>query len=235
MVTLELILVGLACLAGGFVAGWLSAAHRARQRIARIEQFRQAALAEARRDPLTGLWNRRSFEEQLAHHAAVSRRYGAPLALVLIDVDDLKATNDKLGYAAGDDLLRRLAEQLGRTIRQADLAFRFGGDEFALLLLQSEPGMARAFINRLRQQLQLLPAASAAGVQPAGDESAPLIVSAGIACLPGAATARDLVAQADRALKRAKEAGSGKAFVFSESGILEVIAEASQAAAARGT
>jgi diguanylate cyclase (GGDEF)-like protein len=216
MPTVETLLAWVILAGAGFVAGWLAASRRARHRIERIEQFRQAALAEARRDPLTGLWNRRSFEEQLAHHAAVSRRYGTPLALVLIDVDDLKATNDRLGYAAGDDLLRHLASNLSRTIREADLAFRFGGDEFGVMLLQAGPEMAAGFVNRLRAQLAAEPAGAAlAGAEPIGADAArlPVRVSFGVAYLPGAATARELVAQADRALKCAKEAGHGQAFM----------------------
>ena len=93
------------------------------------EVYRLAAL-----DQLTGLYNRRSGEQRLTEEIGRSLRYGRPLTLLMIDLDNLKEVNDKLGHAAGDLMLRSFADRLQRAIRGSDLAVRLGGDEFMVLL-----------------------------------------------------------------------------------------------------
>jgi diguanylate cyclase (GGDEF)-like protein len=85
-------------------------------------------------DSLTGLHNRRFFEEIIAHELNLHRRYGTPLSLVFLDVDRFKSINDTLGHAAGDNTLREVASFLTRHVRNADYVFRWGGDEFLILL-----------------------------------------------------------------------------------------------------
>jgi diguanylate cyclase (GGDEF)-like protein len=85
-------------------------------------------------DSLTGLHNRRFFEEIIAHELNLHRRYGTPLSLVFLDVDRFKSINDTLGHAAGDNTLRDVASFLTRHVRNADYVFRWGGDEFLILL-----------------------------------------------------------------------------------------------------
>jgi diguanylate cyclase (GGDEF)-like protein len=98
----------------------------------------QAAQIELRHmvvtDSLTGLHNRRFFEEIIAHELNLHRRYGTPLSLVFLDIDRFKSINDTLGHAAGDNTLRDVATFLTRHIRNADYVFRWGGDEFLVLL-----------------------------------------------------------------------------------------------------
>jgi diguanylate cyclase len=93
------------------------------------EVYKLAAL-----DQLTGLYNRRSGEQRLAEEIARSLRYGRPLTLLMLDLDGLKETNDKLGHAGGDLLLKTFSERLQRAIRGSDLAVRLGGDEFMVML-----------------------------------------------------------------------------------------------------
>ena len=93
------------------------------------EVYKLAAL-----DPLTGLYNRRSGEQRLTEEISRAVRYQRPLTILLIDLDGLKQTNDKLGHAAGDMVLKQFAERLQRAIRGSDLAVRLGGDEFMALL-----------------------------------------------------------------------------------------------------
>jgi len=93
------------------------------------EVYKLAAL-----DPLTGLYNRRSGEQRLGEEISRAVRYQRPLTILLIDLDGLKQTNDKLGHAAGDMVLKQFAERLQKAIRGSDLAVRLGGDEFMALL-----------------------------------------------------------------------------------------------------
>jgi diguanylate cyclase (GGDEF)-like protein len=148
-------------------------------------------LAErARRDPLTGLLNHRAFHARVASEAARARRYRGRIALVVVDLDRFKETNDREGHAEGDRLLRVFASALAATVRETDAAGRIGGDEFAALLLEADEGRVGPFLARLHERL---PEAVA--------------VSAGAACLPGeAADADGLFALADRRLYQRKGA-----------------------------
>ena len=100
-------------------------------------------------DPLTGLLNRRSFDQTLLESAARSERYGWPFALALLDLDHFKALNDRLGHAAGDKVLRAVGTELRRSLRSGDVAARVGGDEFAVILAQGDVVTVRALVDRL--------------------------------------------------------------------------------------
>ena len=130
---------------------------------------------QATHDGLTGLKNRRYFEETLKDHIASARRYDRALSLVLFDIDEFKAINDANGHAAGDTVLKHFAEVLGTTARAADILCRVGGDEFAVILPETHAENARRFVDRVRAK------------QPYPT------VSAGIAALP----AGNLYAEAD--------------------------------------
>ena len=101
-------------------------------------------------DPLTGLYNRRLFEEYFAKELNRSKRYGQHLALVIMDLHRFKDVNDRYGHLAGDQALQAAAATLRKTLRTSDYAFRIGGDEFALLLPQADPEQANALAKRLR-------------------------------------------------------------------------------------
>jgi len=108
------------------------------------EVYKLAAL-----DPLTGLYNRRSGEQRLTEEISRAVRYQRPLTILLIDLDGLKQTNDRLGHAAGDTVLRQFAERLQRAIRGSDLAVRLGGDEFMALLPECRTEEVRHVINSI--------------------------------------------------------------------------------------
>jgi diguanylate cyclase (GGDEF)-like protein len=118
------------------------------------EQFEQMRFL-ADHDPLTNLLNRRSFVQHLDAEVARSRRYDRPLALVILDLDDLKVVNDTQGHAAGDEAIQRVADALRATIRTGDNAFRIGGDEFAVLLAEATERDAAAAAQRIAEELQL--------------------------------------------------------------------------------
>ena len=130
------------------------------QAVNRERQRGELALL-SRSDPLTGALNRRGFAErfeaELSDHV---RHDGRPLGLIVIDLDDFKRVNDTRGHAAGDDLLREVADTLAADLRPSDVLGRLGGDEFAVLLPQAGPGALRAAAARLEQRLGGVAAAS---------------------------------------------------------------------------
>jgi diguanylate cyclase (GGDEF)-like protein len=105
---------------------------------------------DAWHDPLTGLYDRRSFDRLLEMAVARSVRYGWPFTLVMLDLDDLKAINDREGHAAGDEALRDLAERFRRVLRFGDNAARVGGDEFAMILPDTEPDAVPFLLERVK-------------------------------------------------------------------------------------
>ena len=160
----------------------------------------EAALADALRDPLTGLGNHRAFHEELDRQVEAAMRYGTPLALMLIDLDEFKAVNDSTGHAAGDRILRGFGELLSSTLRRADRAYRVGGDEFAVILPHTDLEGAKIVGRRVLAQA-LQPALRLEDLQPVS-------FSGGISALPELADSRTkLFSQADAALYAAKRNG----------------------------
>lgn len=155
------------------------------------------------KDSLTGVANRRRFDELLEREWARLQRHGGSLALLFIDVDSFKAYNDHYGHQAGDDCLRALAFVLvdaGR--RQGDLVARYGGEEFVLLLPDTDVTGALDAAHRIRSFL------AQAALPHAVVASGRVTASIGVAvAVPGPATVAELVAAADRALYRAKQSG----------------------------
>ncbi len=146
-----------------------------------------AELAEqAVRDPLTGLYNRRFFDEALVRNVETARRYGRELSLVLFDLDDFKAVNDTCGHQAGDDVLKTFAQLLQKAARKADVVCRIGGDEFAVILPETGLLSTRKFTARVFEIL---------------GETESIKASAGISALPS----DDLFAVADVSLLSAKQ------------------------------
>jgi diguanylate cyclase (GGDEF)-like protein len=148
-------------------------------------------------DDLTGLRNRRAFEERLAFEFSMARRKRRDLTVVLIDADDFKRVNDRLGHLAGDSVLQQLARVLQATVRLTDLAVRYGGEEFAAILPENDERSALQWCARLQKAL-------------ANEEweHYPVTVSMGAAGLtPACVDGSHLVAMADQALYRAKRKG----------------------------
>lgn len=127
----------------------LRAAGRLDEGRAELRELYERARLDSLIDPLTGLGNHRAFQEELARQVEESRRASTPLSLVLIDLDDLKQVNDKLGHAGGDALLAATGRLLGSDARRGDRAFRIGGDEFVVLLPRTDAESAALSARRL--------------------------------------------------------------------------------------
>ena len=174
-------------------------AQRAGPAIENARRFREARqLADL--DALTGLHNRRYFHETLAREVARAHRYGRRLALIVFDLDDFKAINDRIGHLAGDAVLAETAERVKDVVRSADVACRVGGDEFAVILPESTTSDADQLYHRL------LGAVSSHPVGQAGR----LSISAGMAELREEDNPTAFFERADEALYRAKERGKGQ-------------------------
>lgn len=165
-----------------------------------------AALRQlATRDELTGLLNRREFDRILNEEQERALRFGHPLALVMLDIDHFKSVNDRHGHPAGDVVLREVAQRLVRHVRTVDRVARFGGEEFGLILMQTDTvaalDVARRVCASVRDQR----------VRVGETLMLEITASAGVASLPAdAATAAELLAAADRALYAAKAAGRNR-------------------------
>jgi diguanylate cyclase (GGDEF)-like protein len=171
---------------------------------ARLEVLYAEAREDSLHDGLTGLGNHRAFQEELDRQMEVHRRHGVAVALLLIDLDDLKVVNDGEGHAAGDELLQGMATYIRDTLRYGDRAFRIGGDEFAVILPHTDATSALVPALRLLH-LSLRPAT--------GDRRIPF--SGGISAVPQLARDRDeLYRQADAALYWCKRHGRASVEVF---------------------
>lgn len=189
----------------------------------------QMARVDSLRDMLTGLGNHRAFQEEADRQIDASRRYGAPLAVVAVNLDDFKAVNDELGPEGGDGILATFAGLIQSTMRSPDRAFRTGADGFAILLPHTDADGAEIFARRLL----------AAALEPTRGASARdgISFSAGVSACPVLATdRRHLIAQAEAALASAKRHGRTAVEVFDAArhrspGVLSSTAEASAAVA----
>ena len=171
------------------------------QHIEQLEQMislYQVVQTQATTDPLTGLYNRTYLDDHGPAICAAARRSGHPLALMMLDLDHFKAINDTRGHAAGDEVLCRVGNTLLTLCRGSDTVARFGGEEFVILLPRTEPEVALALAERMRE---------AVGQSHVIDEGCPVTVSIGIAHLTGDDTCEGLMAIADAALYQAKAAG----------------------------
>lgn len=175
-----------------------------------IDELQEQLREQANRDPLTGLYNRRYLDSTLERELARCKRDGNPLALILIDIDHFKQVNDTYGHQAGDEILLRLAALLAGMARAGDVACRYGGEEFLLLMPTMPMASARERAEALRIAFEALEV-------PFGAFKLKATVSIGIAAYPGQGISADeLIRSADTALYRAKNLGRNRVEVESE-------------------
>src|ERR687888_218981 len=154
------------------------------------------------KDEVTGLYNRRFFSLRLEEELSRYRRFNHPVSVVLLDLDGFKAVNDEYGHTVGDDTLREVAQILMKHSRGINVVSRYGGDEFAVLLVETSKAGARLYADRIREVLAKFPFSHGKIVT----------ASFGVASLPDdeAGTAEDLFRAADEALYTAKRAGKNQ-------------------------
>lgn len=174
------------------------------ENVANQERLRHLGMT----DPLTGVYNRRYFDQRLHEEANRALRSGQPLCCMMLDVDHFKRINDVFGHAAGDVVLREMTLHIKAQLRTSDVMARYGGEEFAVLLTQTEIGAALAIAERIRQTV------ADARFVIAGGTSLAVTLSLGVAILdrtrePDTAAAA-LVAEADAAMYRAKNGGRNR-------------------------
>jgi diguanylate cyclase (GGDEF)-like protein len=185
-----------------------------RKRLEHELQAQQQLLAEANQklaqlaatDDLSGIGNRRSFQTHIEHEFSRFVRYGAPLSIALLDVDHFKPYNDAFGHLAGDELIRQVGQLLRQSLRETDTVFRYGGEEFVLIMPNTDAAQASASVERIRASFD-------AWAWP----NRPVTVSAGVATAQAASIGRDeswsveqLIARADKALYASKKSGRNR-------------------------
>jgi len=169
------------------------------QQLRKVDELNQALHELARTDPLTGLRNRRAFDDSLGLEIAAVERTRSPLSLLVLDVDHFKQINDSFGHDAGDKVLRSIAKVLSGCVRIIDIVARVGGEEFAVILPHTDAQGAHEVAQRMR-----------AAVAQASWLSQPTTISIGAASLRTAETACSLYARADAALYAAKKSGRNR-------------------------
>jgi diguanylate cyclase (GGDEF)-like protein len=169
-----------------------------------LTRLHDRVASQAVTDPLTGLWNRRWMGETLDREVSRAQRFGHEISMIILDVDDFKKINDRYGHLQGDIVLERVADRVRDATRSIDVAARYGGDELALILLETSRDGAKIVAERLRESAREMEIPL-----PEGEKgSMSVTLSLGIATIPDSAgDLAALVDAADRALLRAKRAG----------------------------
>jgi diguanylate cyclase (GGDEF)-like protein len=186
-----------------------SAIHDLRERRSMLEIEAAALRNEVLTDPLTELLNRRAFDQNLDHAMRQWERHRRAFVLVLGDVDHFKLINDRFGHPVGDEVLQQLAATIRSALRKSDLAFRIGGEEFAVLLTETSVKAGAEVAEKLRRLIDEDPV-----VLPSGQTIFPTM-SFGVGG-PGAITLATLMAQVDKALYQAKHLGRNRVVVANQ-------------------
>ncbi len=167
-----------------------------------LKQEKEKAEYQARVDHLTQLYNRRAFTDLAEKAILLAQRMRTPLSTIILDVDHFKSINDRFGHQTGDEVLRRVAANLTGTLRQTDLCGRFGGEEFIVLLPNTDLENAIKIAEKLRANLE--------NMELSADEGAPLSITASFGVISGDENLDALVSRADHAMYQAKQSGRNR-------------------------
>jgi len=163
----------------------------------------QTAFIAASTDQLTGSGNRKAMDEALDHEINLAQRNGTPLSVVIFDFDDFKKINDNYGHLCGDQVLKEIAQEVKQVIRKTDLLFRYGGEEFVVLLHKTSLASATSFADKVREHI-------AKTVIKLKQEDINVNVSMGVSTLKEGDAMSTLMDRADNALYRAKNLGRNR-------------------------
>lgn len=164
------------------------------------------ALQAAQRDALTGVRNRTCFEESLNREIDIAQRSERDLSLVVVDIDHFKKINDQFGHSVGDCVIKRVAEEITRCMRKSDMLFRYGGEEFVLILSSTSPSGAKRLAERIRKYVEQIPCECTTSEY----EGMKVTISLGISSLQASDDLASLFNRADEAMYDAKQSGRNK-------------------------
>lgn len=184
---------------------------RVRERTQALEEANRQLESLSTTDALTGINNRRHFNEELKREIARSIRYNSPLSLLMLDIDFFKKINDTYGHLFGDEVLKAIGQILRNSLRKHDICARYGGEEFVVLLPETGPREAFVAAEKIRTIV--------AGKQIAFEQAiASVTISIGIAQFDASMTEDEnkLIDAADKALYQAKRSGRNKSIIFQE-------------------
>lgn len=159
------------------------------------------AMEEAQHDPLTGVYNRGAMEAALDREVSLARRYGSPLSLLFMDIDCFKAVNDTYGHMVGDEVIREFVRCVNSKMRTTDILSRYGGDEFVVILPNTDLDGAEQLAGRVREAVTHSKRLAKIG------QDVKVTTSIGISTLGDGETARQVLDRADRSLNSAKQSG----------------------------
>jgi diguanylate cyclase (GGDEF)-like protein len=205
----DMVVPAIFCAGAIFVLVVCSLSARTADDIRRLGHLEQENIT----DPLMGIYNRRHLDKCLCQEAVKARRYGLELSVLMMDVDHFKKFNDSYGHQLGDEVLRSLAKLIQGSVRDFDYVFRYGGEEFVVLLPYTESEGALILAERLRSWIEgrTLVAADSKGKYP----DVMLTVSIGVSTFcPESDDETKMVARADKALYAAKEQGRNRVVFF---------------------
>ncbi len=184
-----------------FIIGFLLVLLGVRDWIEKDRQLKDHLYKLSTTDDLTGLLNRRAFLERASQELLRAERYSRSFSLIMLDIDHFKLINDSYGHLIGDEVLRRLAQTITYKLRKTECVARWGGEEFLLLILESDRKATEVVVERLREGIE-------STVIDLGDKRLRVTVSLGVTVLEGEEnTVHELIDQADKALYDAKNAG----------------------------
>lgn len=176
------------------------------EQLAEVTRLHKMAEQLAITDPVTGLYNHRYFQERLDYEIERAIRYARYLSLVMIDIDDFKKYNDSYGHQAGDGVLKMVAREIKRAVRNTDIVARYGGEEFVVILLEADSASAMVVAEKIRKRIESC-------IFPISDKRSggKITVSLGVSTFPDdAKTKRDLIEFADMAMYAGKQEGGNR-------------------------
>lgn len=175
----------------------------------KLEKVKEYFEDQAYKDGLTHLYNRAKFYKIIQREINLAKRYHIPLSILFIDIDDLKNHNDSYGHIEGDNVLKKLAEILQNNIRDTDYVFRFGGEEFVVLLPNTNSNQAKKMAEKLRRTFETMV------FKPKNSKKAVhKTISIGIAKYEENISINELIEMADEAMYRAKKNGKNRIYIF---------------------